>query len=420
MGLQIRTTGIEDFLDGSHNIKMLVVGGPGVGKTRMSSFWPKPIYADCESGRASIADRNVAYASVRGSKDMLDFLAYLKGLERTPKAERQFQTVVVDTLDGFQRSVKDEWLQKTNSGEFKGYDAWGYLDTKMNMLMTRLLNLDYNVIVLVHYDVKAGQEGEAATVQLQLDGKIKTTAFNDFDLVGKLGTFWAAEDGQRVEKRGLTFKATQDWPFLKDRLAVTPDWIEVTFSESDYSQLFEALNERLGGDGFASAAVVGDIPDADDEKSPNVVPPMSGGPVQRQAKPEAAAPKSLAEMSKEQLIVKARELGYDPKGNTLKAELITMIESGPRPAEQTVDEAPVLVVEETPVQVEAAPEPEPTAEPDPVAKPASDSKDNCADCGKSLADQTPDYTKLSFIKYRRYLCDDCYAAAKTAQISNNK
>ena len=45
-------------------------------------------------------------------------------------------------------------------------------------------------------------------------------------------------DGQRVEKRGLTFKRTPDKPFLKDRLFVTPTWMEVTFDDSDYTKLF--------------------------------------------------------------------------------------------------------------------------------------------------------------------------------------
>jgi hypothetical protein len=417
--LQIRTTGIEDFLDGSHNVKALIVGGPGAGKTRMSSYWNRPIYADCESGRASIADRNVAYVSVKGSKDMLDFLAYLKALESTPKSDRQYQTVVVDTLDGFQRTVKDEWLQRTNSGEFKGYDAWGFLDSKMNMLMTRLLNLDYNVLVLAHYKtsiVKDADGQESNATILQLDGNIKNTVFNDFDLVGRLGTYWEAQDGQRVERRGLTFQPTPEWPFLKDRLAATPRWMPISFCEDDYAQIFAALADRLTAAQMPQSEVVGEVPEAVETPAPTVVAPRSGGPVRPKAAPAAAAAakpataakessppdapapppdpqESLGDMSKQDLAARARALGHDVRGNALKAEIIALIESG------------------APPKPDPAPGPEPaTAPAGPPAKPA-----NCADCDKELAGQTPDYVKLSYIKYRRHLCDTCYQATKNTK-----
>lgn len=47
-----------------------------------SRFWPRPIFADCEGGRGSLADRNVPYAEIKNSQDMLDFLSHLKDQER--------------------------------------------------------------------------------------------------------------------------------------------------------------------------------------------------------------------------------------------------------------------------------------------------------------------------------------------------
>lgn len=374
MVLQIKTTGVEDYIDGSANIKMLLIGGPGVGKTRSSSFWPKPIYADCESGRGSIADRGVAYAEIKTSQDMLDFLAHLKGLERTPKAQRQFQTVVVDTLDGFQRKVKDEWLQQTKAASFKGYEAWGYLDTKMSMLMTRLLNLDYNVIVLVHYKDKLVKDGdnESHELMLQLQGDIKDTAFNDFDLVGWMGSYWEAEEGERVEKRGLTFQRTEKKPFLKDRFGVMPRWVPISFAESDYLQVQEAFLSRV--EGLESGEVVGEIDSAtpDAVASGNVLAPSGGALPAMDPKDvplEQWDKATLAKMCKEAVPPITQTVdGQLIKGNTIKAELVAALKArreqeaaekaaGEAPAEPTPEPAPATT------DASAASAPEVPAEP---------------------------------------------------------
>lgn len=111
---------------------MMVIGAPGAGKTRMASFWPKPIYADIESARGSLSDRNMPYAEIKSSQDMLDFLEYLKGMQRVPKAQREYQTVVIDTLDGEIRAGELlNKLQRTAPGtafspvhEHENYRSW--------------------------------------------------------------------------------------------------------------------------------------------------------------------------------------------------------------------------------------------------------------------------------------------------------
>lgn len=425
--LQIKTTGLSDYVDGSGNLKVLVIGGPGAGKTRSSSYWPKPIYADCENGRASIADRKVPYVEIKTSKDMLDFLAYLKSLESTPKEKRQFNTVVVDTLDGFQRKVQDEWLQQTQAGAFKGYDAWGYLDAKMSMLMTRLLNLDYNVVVLVHYKDKGKDDDSGREFELQLAGSIKNTAFNDFDLVGWLGTYWDVdpESGERVEKRGITFHRTPDKPFLKDRLAITPKWMPIEFDEQDYLQLHEVLNARLGD--LPGTEEIGAVPDADDlaVKPAAVAPPTGGGPL-----PPNEKKLPLADMSKTELVEEARKLGLNPKGNALKAELIAQIsaaagqtgnaEVGPQEVPQTLVAGPESTAKAVATHDEAVAlvatalggEVIDSFDYTQTAVTAKEDAGNCEQCAASLQGENTDLVRLAFIKTRKKLCNACFKAQK--------
>lgn len=526
--LEIKTTGIEQYLPGGEaNMKLLVVGGPGVGKTRWSSYWPSPIYGNVEAGLASVADRTVPYVDVNGSQDMLDFLKYLANECKKPKVDRRFGTAVIDTIDAFQRKVKDEWLQANPSyASFSGYDAWGYLDAKMQMLMTRLLNLDMNVIVLCHYKDKIVTEGrgegrtETHQLMLQLQGDIKDSAFNDFDLVGWMDTFWKpGEDSKRIEARGITFKPTPDKPFLKDRLHVTPEWLEVEFADSDYTNLFERFMSRV--DDLKAGETIGVIehqPDDNAIAGEGVTGPLGGGPVP----PQDPREMPLDQLKKPELIQLARSMPSimdEVKTNLLKPELIALIEKGrgieaeqaaqsaqptaetpattpaadagqaatpedtaavhppaatpPAPAEEVKppaqqpqaaavpptpgaqaaadaeaqaakaaqvpvsggDAAAQVPAAEQPMSPEAVAEelgatvisdtpdadgtggdqgPPAVLETPSAPQPAAQAPETkvCAECNKDLAGENQDYVRLSWIKFRKYLCNEHYVAAK--------
>jgi AAA domain-containing protein len=472
--LFIQTTGIEDYAPGGKaRVKILLIGGPGVGKTRMSSYYPQPIYADCEGGLASVADRKVPYVRVNTSQDMLDLLAHLKQECKVPVANRKYQTIVIDTIDAFQRKVKNEWLEKEKTDVFTGWEAWGYVNARMNMLLTRLLNLDMNVIVCVHYKDKAGTKDEGTSIVLQLQGETGDIVYNDFDLVAWMGTYWEAVEGERVQKRGLTFKATPDRPFLKDRLHVTPPWMEVTFADSDYTNLFDAIQSRV--EDLEPGAVVGEVPSERQDVSSFVVPPggVGTGEIPGAGTP---VPPTYVQMDKPTLTKLCRDRGITTtvdgtviKNNTLKAELIAALE-----ANRDAETAAAAAAPTTP----ARPEPKPAADPDPppaptqpVADPrllvnvpegvvnvktgelgdpmekavelvgatlggqvipdtidvtateASASVDTppepaaptavvCEVCAKDLSNEDPDFVKLSWIKFRKRLCESDFRKHK--------
>lgn len=471
--MKIRTTGIEQYLPGGEaNIKIMVIGGPGVGKTRWASFWPEPFYLNCEDGLASVADRKVPYVDIVDdhsgppSEKMLNALRWLKN---HPDA-RQYGTVVVDTLDAYQRKVKQEWLEANkNEAVFTGYDAWGYLDSKMQALMTRLISLDKNVIVLVHYKDREvdGRDDKGAKIketvyQLQLQGDTKDTAFNDFDLVGWMDTFWKAgpeEEGGRIRARGITFQATPRRPFLKDRLHITPKWLEVAFAESDYTDLFSRFVSRL--DELDESTEIGEVdimPAEGVTRTDGVVDPLKGGAVA----PQDPRSMPLDSLTKAELIDLAKK-DYptaDVKTSMLKAEIVQAIEkvrsnessasppeepeepekpSSDAPEEPVTDSTPVqteddgqsddpdedleevdpheLLEEElgaTLISEEPAPDPEPQA-PEPAPAPKSTNPlagKLCEECEKDLANENPDYVKLGYIKFRKYLCNEDYKAAK--------
>lgn len=342
MALVISEVGLEDYAPGGKaRLKVLITGGPAVGKSLWSSFFPRPFYADCEKGLASVA-RSIAKrkvkigkAEINGSKDMIDLLAFLKEECRKPDDRRTYDTIVIDTIDSFQRKVQDEWIQANPHAKgFTGYDAWNYLDDKMKILMTRVMNLDMNVIVLVHSKENETVEGSGQNQVKKLrygfllQGQSKDNLTIDFDLVGRMGTYFDVVDGERVEKRGLTFRPTETMPFLKDRMNITPPWIPVNFHESDYTDLMALITE--GMEGIPDSVDVGIVPEysghdsyeTEDNLKPVLVEDASSGPI------PPVDPKDIPLAQNDVVTLKriAKEEGLKLAGNLLKGELIKAIE----------------------------------------------------------------------------------------------
>jgi len=366
--LEIKRTGFDNWLDGSANIKMLIAGGAGVGKTRgAASAWPKPIIADTEGGLASVADLRVPFVAIKSSKDMFDLVDHLKSLEKIPKAQREYQTVVIDTIDSFQRILQDEWIVKNKASSFSGFDAWGYLNTKMGMLLTRLLNLDYNIVINVHYKDKSGNDDDPREFELLLSGQTRDHIVNDFDLVGWMDVYWTPDEtGKRIESRAITFKRSPRRPMLKDRFNVMPEFLPVTFSHSDYDVMREAFEARandfvdvevVGVIGMDSEAGTGELATGDGGEIPErvsapaaVAPEGAGtGPVA----PRPAGSPDIRTLGKADLVALAKEMGLPVRGNTLKGEMITMIVEAQKKTGQVI--TPVETAVPPPVEALAAP-----------------------------------------------------------------
>ena len=269
MALVIRTTGFEDYIggDGGAFIKMLVLGAPGSGKTRSASFWPKPIYADCEKGRMSIADRKVPFAEVRSVGEMDELLRMLALECQKPLASRKYLTLVIDTVDSFQRTVIQERLRTEKKEALSGWADWGYLDAKMTQFIERLLNLQMNIIVNCH--VKETAEGDDDSRLLvtgpKLKGDLRDQIAAEFDLVGYLGTFWEAEDGERVLKRAIRWQPSPNHPILKDRSGRLPNFTDVDFTEQDYGRIFY---EIIGRDDFLDSLAPSEVLETLDVPNP--------------------------------------------------------------------------------------------------------------------------------------------------------
>lgn len=279
MALVIKTTGFEEYLDqsGGAYIKALIMGEHGVGKTPSAANWPKPIIADCENGLMSVASMRVPYASIGSSADMDALLSHLAVEAKKPVEARKYQTLVIDTLDSYQRKVIQERLRSERKESFSGYGDWGFLDAKMQQLMERLLNLPMNVVVNLHTkDQRDGDDESSLLIkQARLKGDIRDSIYQEFDLIGQMETSYVSIKGERVLKRQIRWHAEPRFPNLRDRSGKLPRFTDVDFTPNDYQRIFDAITSDLdaipeSGE-LETLAVEGDDID--------VPAPADGGPV---------------------------------------------------------------------------------------------------------------------------------------------
>ncbi len=424
MPLVVRTTGVADYLDteGEATMKAMILGEPSAGKTRFASFWPSPIFADCEDGRMSIADRNVPYVRIRSTADMNALLQMLDmqcKLHKPP--ERQYKTLVIDTLDSYQRDVMQNEILKGRESMTR--DDWGALNNKMVALVSKLMKLPMNIVVLVH--TKNTRDDESIVREPRLQGDVRDVITQAFDLVGWIQTQWENTDGDAQLARIIKWFPEPGFPILKDRSGQLPRETRVTFSEDDYTQLFTTIY----GDAFDALKPSETLEELETEEPAEPVEPHSGGPVsaKKAAKKAQPAPQPAPEPAEEPKPRVIRKNVPPAKRPAAPADF-TDGNSGPAEAsEPDHDEAVEVatqtlgatVVSEQP-RVEAAAMPEP--EPDPEPEPAEDAL-RCgtgvpghtpvAGCGKDLTNEDRDSVNISLIKTKTYLCPDCWRAWKT-------
>lgn len=429
MPLVIRTTGFEDYLDrsGGAFVKALVLGQADVGKTRSASFWPAPIFADCEKGRMSIADRGVPYAEIRSSADM-DALIDMVELECKKSVEnRRYQTFVLDTLDSYQRILIAERLRSERKEALSGWADWGYLDGKMTSLIERLMNLPMNILVNLHVkDVDGDDSGSHFSPKLK--GDIRDQIPADFDLVGMMETSYEAIDGVRTKVRQIRWHSEPKYPMLKDRSGRLPRFTDVDFTTDDYYRIFSTIVGDFLEE-MPQSTVVDELQvETDVDAAPS---DLKGGPVGPAPAPKRVGKKAAATPVPGE--VEVRDVVKTPSAPAKKA-------ATPVPAQPVADPQPeattasaeelikerlggelVGVNEQTGEVTEAAPvadgvkeaSPEPQ-QAQPVCGDQPESRVGKSDpvpgCGKSLEGESKDRVNIAILRTGTYLCADCLAA----------
>ena len=451
MPITIRTAGFENFLDpsGGAYLKALIMGDHGVGKTPFAANWPDPIIADCEKGILSVASLGTPYAEIKTSADMQALLEMLRLEGMKPVEKRRFKTLVIDTVDTYQRKLIQERLKAERKEALSGWADWGYLDGKMVQLLEAVLNLPMNVVVNMHTKDAVEDDGESQTLvqKARLKGDVKDSIFQDFDLIGHMEQSYVAgtgdKKGERVRVRQIRWHSEPKYPALRDRSNKLPRFTDVTFEPSDYWNIFNAITEGLddlpkstdvetleteGDADIVPADVQGGpveepkIPAA--KKAPAKKAPAKKAPAKKAAAKKADTAEPVAEAVNEETgeITAADEpLPETPVDDDVSAEVALMEQElgATVVAEETKTPAPEPAPDETPVV---------TQQPKDKPAPAKTGAKACGDqppsmvgkfdaregCGTTLSADNAGRAQLSMLKFKTYLCDDCFEKAKAA------
>jgi AAA domain len=246
----VHTTGAAEL---PSKLKMLVCGTNGSGKTRFAATFPNPIFANCLGGMLALADKNMRYVNIHEEADLLKLKLKLE------TGEMLADTIVIDTLDEFQRILLAERLFSERRGETNASD-FGWLGQRMHTIVDGLCSMDLNVVMLCHTkDVSDGVSGQLF-IKPGLQGAFadQIGQYVDFALLIQARAFQLNEPSLTEEMGSddpyfdpATFydyrclvtypTAIHDW--VKDATGTLPSEVPLNF-ESDYQTIRDAVENR--------------------------------------------------------------------------------------------------------------------------------------------------------------------------------
>ena len=224
----------EGFFD-SDQVKFLVYGESGSGKTVFGSTWPSCVFLDLDKGMSSVT-RKVGRIPISASPGQLAWDSLVRAISFLENPEtHNFKTVVVDSLNEMQTFSMDYVIEKFPEirrpyGGLASQSDYGKLLYDFDHEVRRLKALPMNVVFICQV---APQVYETDIVQPQLIGK--HTARNVarmMDIIGYISKQEGGEGEQKKKDRIMVFDAINH--VTKDR----SDMLPFTITHPEHSELY--------------------------------------------------------------------------------------------------------------------------------------------------------------------------------------
>lgn len=420
MALVVKRAGAAEY---GNYIKQLVLGDPGSGKTRTASTWPDVIYANCEGGMMSVADRQPATVDVKSKQEMRELL---NALQQPPAVREKVlgvptQTVCVDTFDEYAKILIRERLEAEHKDAFAIQD-WGWLGTELANTVRAFRNLEMNVIFNVHLKSQEDSETGRTFFKPNIAGAMGDDIPAYFDLVLLLvarpvTTVVSGQNVRSVTRYMQTYPDAQHG-WVKDRSGRLPMEFTINF-EDDYDRIHALMPWSQATPGPV-AQVVTTVPTPEPEKAAPVpkepeVPGQAtltvaspGAPAEAPEASRTPSPAPAPEPEPEPAPQPEPEPAPEPEP---EPEATPEPEPTPEPTPEPVTEAPTPTpepeetvpadgtVDEAPISTTVEPQEQPLEE-----------WQTCQGCGGTV--ESKDQADLSYIRHKEHLCRQCFAARR--------
>lgn len=167
-------------------LKMLVYGGPGVGKTVFSSTAPNVLFCDAEAGVLSIANKDIDMVKITNFSQTISIYEFLLA------DNHKYEAVVLDSLTEIQLKSMDvvlkyEYSKNPNRDpDIPTLKDWGKSTEQIRKMVRAFRDLPMHVIfVCLSTDVKDELTGALYT-KPALPGKLSDRVCGYVDIIGYL------------------------------------------------------------------------------------------------------------------------------------------------------------------------------------------------------------------------------------------
>ena len=212
--------------------KIWLYGAPFSGKTYLADKFPNALMLNTDgnigftsSPYVSIKDEVVMNGRITQKKLAWDVFKDI--VDELEKKQNPYQTIIVDLVEDLYEHCRLWAYQKLgieheSDNSFKAYD---YVRTQFLSTMKRLVNLDYENIILISQedtsrDITKRSVDKISTIKPNLQDKVALKVAGMVDIVGRV----IAEDGKHI----VSLKASEV-VFGGGRLPITTPQIEATY-----------------------------------------------------------------------------------------------------------------------------------------------------------------------------------------------